>query len=336
MILPFLSHQITMSEFSLIHTHFKHLTAPHQHTVLGIGDDCAISNIPPNSQLVSCVDTLVAGRHFVHETSPHAIAYKSVAVNLSDLASMGATPYAILVGLSLPKSMANDDFCQAFAEGLADACTPFGVELIGGDTTGSPVLTISVTALGFVPSNQAITRQGTCVGDVVCVSGTVGLASLALHGILDDLNGDGHANRPPESLPEKLCQAMQYPAPQVALGKRLIGFANSMIDISDGLGQDLGHILTASNVGAVIELDAIPSHALLDALPHAQKWQHQINGGDDYQLCLTLPSAKLDLFKTQNPDMPIYPIGQIVADKGLVFLHNKKEVDLLVKGWAHF
>ena len=336
MILPFLSHQITMSEFSLIHTHFKHLTAPHQHTVLGIGDDCAISNIPPNNQLVSCVDTLVAGRHFVHETDPHAIAYKSVAVNLSDLASMGATPYAILVGLSLPKSMANDDFCQAFAEGLAAACTPFGVELIGGDTTSSSILTISVTALGFVPHGRAITRQGACVGDVVCVSGTVGLASLALHGILDDLNGDGHANRPPESLTEKLCQAMQYPAPQVALGKRLIGFANSMIDISDGLGQDLGHILTASNVGAVIELDAIPSHVLLDALPHAQKWQHQINGGDDYQLCLTLPSAKLDLFKTQNPDMPIYPIGQIVADKGLVFLHNKKEVDLLVKGWVHF
>ncbi|MDO5050264.1 MAG: thiamine-phosphate kinase [Moraxella equi] len=325
-----------MSEFSLIYTHFKYATTRHPSTILGIGDDCAISHIPPNSQLVSCVDTLVAGRHFVHETDPHAIAYKSVAVNLSDLASMGATPYAILVGLSLPKAMANDDFCKAFAHGLADACTPFGVELIGGDTTGSPILTISVTALGFIPSNQAITRQGACVGDVVCVSGTVGLASLALHGILDDLNGDGHANRPPDSLPHDLRQAMQYPAPQVVLGGRLIGFASSMIDISDGLGQDLGHILTASGVGAVIDLDAIPSHALLDALPHAQKWQHQINGGDDYQLCFTTPSAKLDLFKQQNPDMPIYSIGQIVADKGLVFLHNKKEVGLLVKGWEHF
>lgn len=325
-----------MSEFSLIYTHFKHATTRHANTVLGIGDDCAVSHIPPNSQLVSCVDTLVAGRHFVHETDPYAIAYKSVAVNLSDLASMGATPYAILVGLSLPKAMANDDFCQAFAEGLAAACTPFGVELIGGDTTGSPVLAISVTALGFVPSSQAITRQGACVGDMVCVSGVVGLASLALHGILDDLNGDGHANRPPDSLPHDLRQAMQYPAPQVALGERLIGFATSMIDISDGLGQDLGHILTASGVGAVIDLDAIPSHALLDALPHAQKWQHQINGGDDYQLCFTMPSAKLDLFKTQNPDMAIYPIGQIVADKGLVFLHDKKQVELLVKGWEHF
>lgn len=325
-----------MSEFSLIYTHFKHATTRHPSTVLGIGDDCAISHIPPNSQLVSCVDTLVAGRHFVHETCPHAIAYKAVVVNLSDLASMGATPYAILVGLSLPKAMANDDFCKPFAHGLADVCTPFGVELIGGDTTGSPVLTISVTALGFVPSNQAITRQGACVGDVVCMSGTVGLASLGLHRILDDLNGDGHANRPPDTLPHDLHQALQYPAPQVALGGRLIGFASSMIDVSDGLGQDLGHILRASGVGAVIDLDAIPSHALLDALPHAQKWQHQINGGDDYQLCFTMPSAKLDLFKTQNLDMPIYPIGHIVADKRLVFLRNKKEVDLLVKGWEHF
>lgn len=325
-----------MSEFSLIYTHFKHATTHHANTILGIGDDCAISHIPPNSQLVSCIDTLVAGRHFVHETCPHAIAYKSVAVNLSDLASMGATPYAILVGLSLPKGMANDDFCRAFADGLADACIPFGVELIGGDTTGSPILTISVTALGFVLPDQAITRQGACVGDVVCVSGTVGLASLALHGILDDLNGDGHANRPFDVLPHELRQAMQYPVPQVALGGRLISFANSMIDISDGLGQDLGHILTASGVGAVIDLDAIPSHDLLDALPCAQKWQHQINGGDDYQLCFTIPAAKLDLFKAQNPDMPTYPIGQIVADKGLVFLHNKQEVDLLVKGWEHF
>lgn len=325
-----------MSEFSLIYTHFKHATTRHTNTILGIGDDCAISHIPPNSQLVSCTDTLVAGRHFVHETDPHAVAYKAVAVNLSDLASMGATPYAILVGLSLPKAMANDDFCQAFAHGLADACTPFGVELIGGDTTGSPVLTISVTALGFVSSNRAITRKGACVGDVVCVSGTLGLASLALHGILDDLNTDGHANRPPDSLPYELRQAMQYPAPQVALGRQLIGFASSMIDISDGLGQDLGHILTASGVGAIINLDAIPSHALLDALPQNQKWQHQINGGDDYQLCFTIPSAKLALFKRQNPDIPIYPIGQIVADKGLVFLHNKKQVNFMVKGWEHF
>ncbi|AZQ95201.1 thiamine-monophosphate kinase [Moraxella catarrhalis] len=325
----------TMSEFSLIHTHFKHLTAPHQHTVLGIGDDCAISNIPSNSQLVSCVDTLVAGRHFVHETSPHAIAYKSVAVNLSDLASMGATPYAILVGLSLPKSMANDDFCQAFAGGLAAACTPFGVELIGGDTTSSPILTISVTALGFVPHGQAITRQGACVGDVVCVSGTVGLASLALHGILDDLHGDGHANRPPKSLPEKLRQAMQYPAPQVALGRQLIGFANSMIDISDGLGQDLGHILTASNVGAVIELDAIPSDALLDALPHAQKWQHQINGGDDYQLCLTMTKANFKQFNQSYPNS-IFAIGEIVAHQGLTLMNHHQKVDLTVQGWEHF
>lgn len=324
-----------MSEFSLIYTHFKYATTRHPSTILGIGDDCAISHIPPNSQLVSCVDTLVAGRHFVHETCPHAIAYKSVAVNLSDLASMGATPYAILVGLSLPKAMANDDFCKAFAHGLADACTPFGVELIGGDTTGSPILTISVTALGFIPSNQAITRQGACVGDVVCVSGTVGLASLALHGILDDLNGDGHANRPPDSLPHDLRQAMQYPAPQVALGGRLIGFASSMIDISDGLGQDLGHILNASGVGAKLYLDNIPCADELNALPFDKKYQHILNGGDDYQLCFTLSKHKFDEFNTLYPNL-IYPIGEIVEKQGLELFFDNQQIDFEIKGWEHF
>ena len=325
-----------MSEFSLIYTHFKHATNAHKNTILGIGDDCAVSDILPNSQLVSCMDTLVAGRHFVHETCPHAIGYKSVAVNLSDLASMGATPYAILVGLSLPKGLANDTFCKAFASGLADACKPFGVELIGGDTTGSPVLTISVTALGFVPQGRAMTRQGACVGDVICLSGAVGLASLGLHHILDDLDGSGHASRPIDSLPYDLCQALQYPAPQVKLGQALLGFASSMIDISDGLGQDLGHILTASGVGAVLNLDKIPSHALLDELPHAQKYQHQINGGDDYELVFTLSPDKLASFQAQNPDMPIYPIGQIVADKGVQFLSHQNVIDLAIKGYQHF
>lgn len=324
-----------MSEFSVIYTHFKHATPCHDSTVLGIGDDCAISCIPSDCELVSCMDTLVAGRHFVHETCPHAIAYKAVAVNLSDLAAMGATPYAILVGLSLPKSMANDAFCKAFAKGLADACSSFGVELIGGDTTGSPVLTISVTALGFIPKGKAITRQGACVGDIICLSGVVGLASLALHEILDDLHGDGHANRPPESLPDVLRQA-QYPTPQVALGQKLVGLANSMIDISDGLGQDLGHILKASDVGAVIDLDKIPCHPLLNELPNNKKWQHQINGGDDYQLCFTISSDKLKLFKQLYPNTPLYPIGQIVAGQGIICMHNSQPVNMPIKGWEHF
>ncbi|UNU72643.1 thiamine-phosphate kinase [Moraxella nasovis] len=331
-----------MSEFSLIYTHFKNATCSHPNTVLGIGDDGALSRVPDDCELVSCLDTLVAGRHFVQKTCPHAVAFKSVAVNLSDLAAMGATPYAVLVGLSLPKQMANDEFCRQFANGLADICTPFGVELIGGDTTSSPVLTVSVTALGFVPTGQAITRDGAKVSDVICVSGEIGSASVALHQILDTPNKnnhdkDGHATpNSLDNLSNELMTALQYPMPRLHLGQALRGFASAMIDISDGLGQDLGHILTASKVGAILHLEKIPANPLLQKLPNAQKWQHQLNGGDDYELCFTISPDKLALFEQHYPDFTVYPIGEIVADKGLILTYQGQTLDFNIKGWEHF
>lgn len=311
-----------MSEFSLIDTHFKNLTKPHQSTLIGIGDDCAVSLLPPNCQLVSCVDVLVAGRHFVHQTPPHAIGYKSVAVNLSDLASMGATPYTILLGLSLPQSLANDEFMGQFGRGLADICNQFGVELIGGDTTKSDILTISITALGTIPNGQAIRRNGAKVGDIICVSGNIGSASFALNQIL-------------KGRKSQLQTVLDYPIPQIALGQKLIGYASSMIDISDGLGQDLRHILKASGVGARLDLDKIPCSTLLDALPFAQKYRHIINGGDDYELCFTMNPDNFAKFNAQNPNT-IYPIGQIIQNTGVDFYFDNKQVDFVVKGWEHF
>lgn len=328
-----------MSEFSLIYTHFKHLTAQHPNTLLGIGDDCAVSQIPPNHQLVSCVDTLVAGRHFPFSTSAYAIGYKSVAVNLSDLASMGATPYAILLGLSLPTELVTDEnWIIEFTQGIADICKRFNVDLIGGDTTKSDILTISVTALGFVPNGQAITRRGAKVGDIVCVSGEIGSASFALKQILDkekiDCRGVSHTpNMAKEEVP--LQQALDLPFPQVELGQKLRGFANSMIDISDGLGQDLGHILTASNVGAVIDLAKIPCHSLLQTLPNAEKWQYILNGGDDYQLCFTLSTANFEQFNQSHPNQ-VFAIGEIVAEKGLKLLYDEKPVNFTIQGFQHF
>ncbi len=312
-----------MSEFSLIYTHFKHLTPLHPNTLLGIGDDGAVSQIPPNHQLVSCIDTLVAGRHFPQSTAAYAIGYKSVTVNLSDLASMGATPYAILLGLSLPNDLAKDDnWIKQFTRGIADICGQFNVDLIGGDTTKSDILTISVTALGFVPNGQAITRSGAKVGDIVCVSGEIGSASFALQHVLKGEKSD-------------LQHTLDLPVPQVKLGQKLLGFAHSMIDISDGLGQDLGHILTASNVGAVIDLTKIPTHLLLKNLPNAEKWQHQLNGGDDYQLCLTLPKDKFEQFNQRYPNQ-IIAIGEIVTEKGLTLIYNEKKVDVTIQGYQHF
>ncbi|MFW2177475.1 MULTISPECIES: thiamine-phosphate kinase [unclassified Moraxella] len=324
-----------MSEFSLIYQHFKNATARHPMTKTGIGDDCAVSRIPLNAELISCVDVLVAGRHFPLSTSAYAIGYKSVAVNLSDLASMGATPYAILLGISLPKPLANDDWLSKFAQGIADCCQPFGVELIGGDTTGSEVLTISVTALGFVPQGQAILRSGAKVGDVICVSGDIGNASFALQQIFaqEESESRGVLNTPLQNV--LLQQSLDLPQPQVALGQKLRGFANSMIDISDGLGQDLGHMLQASSVGAKVYLDKIPTHPILQNLPNLEKWQHQMNGGDDYQLCFTLSKDNFERFNQRYPN-EIFAIGEIVTDKGLALLYDGEMVDFDINGWQHF
>lgn len=328
-----------MSEFSLIYTHFKNLTARHPATVVGIGDDGAVSHIPPNHQLVSCVDTLVAGRHFPLSTSAFAIGYKAVAVNLSDLASMGATPYAILLGLSLPTDLANDKtWINDFTQGIATICKRFDVDLIGGDTTKSDILTLSVTALGFVPNGQAITRSWAKVSDIVCVSGEIGSASFALQQILQqEKNGRGvlHTPNTTESHKVNLQEFLDLPFPQVDLGQKLLGFASSMIDISDGLGQDLGHILTASGVGANIDLAKIPTHPLLQSLPNREKWQHQLNGGDDYQLCFTLSKDNFERFNRLYSNT-IFAIGEIVTENRLQLFYNGKKVDFAIQGFQHF
>ncbi|WP_432481090.1 thiamine-phosphate kinase [Moraxella sp. ZY200743] len=309
-----------MSEFSLINTHFKNSTNRHQNTVLGIGDDCAVSTISANTELVSCMDTLIAGRHFAFETTAYAIGYKSVAVNLSDLASMGATPYAILLGLSLPKNNAN--WLKEFALGVSDICNQFHVELIGGDTTKSDVLTISVTALGFIKKGQAIKRGGAKIGDMICVSGNIGTASLALSHILTGQQ-------------TTLQNALDLPMPKVDLGQKLVGYASSMIDISDGLGQDLGHILTAGGVGAVLHLEDIPCDDEVDALPFDKKYQHILNGGDDYELCFTISKDNFDKFNALHPNQ-IFKIGKITEQQGLQLYHRHQKVDIAIQGWEHF
>lgn len=312
-----------MSEFCLIAQHFAAATAAHCDTVVGIGDDAAISQPPVGCQLVSCLDTLVAGRHFPLSTPAFAIGWKSVAVNLSDLAAMGATPYAILLGISLPS--ADEVWLGEFSRGLGAVCQRFGVQLIGGDTTKSDTLTISVTALGWVPNGQAICRRGAQVGDVVCVSGEIGSASYALQQVL--------CGRPSD-----LQEALDLPVPRVALGQALRGFASSMIDVSDGLAQDLGHILAASDIGAVINLAKIPTHPLLQTLPNLEKWQYQLNGGDDYQLCFTIACDKLAEFEQMHSELSqhIHPIGEIIAGSAMQLFDGQTRVNLTTQGYQHF
>lgn len=304
-----------MAEFSIIDRYFK--TAASAQVDLGIGDDSAIVSPPVGEQLVICTDTLVAGRHFPLSTSAHAIGWKSVAVNLSDLAAMGATPHSILLALSLPQ--VDDAWLEDFSQGLFDCCAPYNVQLIGGDTTQSPHLTISVTALGWIPTAQGITRSGAQVGDYVVVSGQIGDAAFALQ----------HLGHP-------LQQRLDYPTPRCELGQSLRGLASSMIDISDGLAQDLGHILKASGVGATLSLDQLPLDPALQALAPEQRWQYALAGGDDYELCFTLSKDNYQRLCQLNPTTPFTIIGSIQAEFGLRLEYQGQPQSLPLSGYQHF
>ena len=304
-----------MAEFSIIDTYFNRKNA--NSVDLGVGDDSALLTPPPQQQLVICADTLVAGRHFPMNTDPHAIGWKAVAVNLSDIAAMGATPHSILLALSLPQI--DHDWLKAFSQGLYDCCDQFGVNLIGGDTTQSPHLTLSVTALGWVDIGQAIPRSGAKPGDLICVSGTVGDAAFALQ----------HLGHP-------LQKRLDYPTPRCQLGAALKGLAHSMIDVSDGLAQDLGHILKASQVGAKLQLENLPISPALHALSDEQKWQYALAGGDDYELCFTISPQNYEKLLQKQLDVSISMIGTIQQQHGLTFEKDGVDHSLQFNGYQHF
>ncbi|BBF77043.1 thiamine-phosphate kinase [Acinetobacter ursingii] len=304
-----------MAEFSIIEQYF---TRPFtQQDDIGIGDDSAILTPPTNQQLVICTDTLVAGRHFPLETSAHAVGWKSVAVNLSDIAAMGAKPHSILLALSLPNI--DHDWLQGFSQGLFDCCDRFGVALIGGDTTQSAHLTITVTALGYIESGQAICRSGARAGDYIVVSGQVGDAAYGL-----------------QHLGGALQSRLDYPTPRCELGQTLKGLASSMIDVSDGLAQDLDHILKASNVGAKIFLDQLPLDPAVQALPNQQKWQYALAGGDDYELCFTISPQNYEKLLQQQLNVKITMIGLITQTTDLIFEHDGQNHPVQFHGYQHF
>lgn len=301
-----------------------------------IGDDCAMITPPVGQKLIICTDTLVQGRHFAGdwdsvERQAFEIGYKSVVVNLSDLAAMGATPHSVLLAIALPERLANTDWLSAFAKGLFFACDNLGekngVALIGGDTTRSDNLVITVTAQGFATS--AIYRHTAQVGDEIFVSGTVGDASFALANLDNDLG-------------KSLAHRLHLPTPRVTLGQSLLGVANSMIDISDGLVQDLGHILWQSKVGARLDLDKLPTSEALSQVALKERLQFQMTGGDDYELLFTVPKGAV----LPSMNVNVTKIGEINADNGLQLFYQNKEVTQdspfpfehfpRLNGWSHF
>lgn len=305
-----------MDEFSLIRRYFQRAdTTPA--VKLGMGDDAALLALPAGEVLAVTTDTLVAGRHFPLDTPAHAIGWKALAVNLSDLAAMGAKPLAVTLALTLPQ--ADEDWLSAFSTGFFALANAQQVPLIGGDTTRGP-LSITVTALGAVPQALAICRSGARVGDHVFVSGSIGDAGL---GLALARHTTGLQQLSAEDQQFALAR-LQYPTPRLALGQALRGIATAMLDVSDGLLQDLGHILNASDVGADLVLDALPLSAPLRALAsepngHAQVLRWALSAGDDYELLFTVAPSHLLRVEAlaQTYNLALTDIGVIRRDRGL-------------------
>jgi thiamine-monophosphate kinase len=304
-----------MSEFDLIRRLQEVICAPgaryRSQCALGIGDDGALLELPPQQpqrpqlQLVACTDTLVEGVHFPVGTAPEAIGHKALAVNLSDLAAMGAEPAWFLLALTLPS--AAPAWLEPFAQGMARLASGASIFLAGGDVAAGP-LNICVTALGLVEKGRALTRAGAAVGDLVVVSGRPGAAAHALAAL--------QAGRVPDARERA---ALDFPQPRLELGLALRGLATACIDLSDGLLADLGHILEASGVGAELELRRLPCAESMAAMPEAERWRLQLAGGDDYELCFTLPaglSAELDALR-RRCGLDLTVIGRITAQKSL-------------------
>jgi thiamine-monophosphate kinase len=276
-----------LGEFDLIWRFFKagsESMAQNQtdRVLLGIGDDCALLQPDAAQSLAVTSDMLVEGRHFFVGANPEWLGHKALAVNLSDLAAMGAKPVGFTLALALPR--ADSDWLAQFSQGLFRLAQQWQCPLIGGDTTQGP-LTICITAIGHVPAGSAIKRSGAKVGDDIWVSGTLGDARLALGALRSEWPLD------PSSL-EAVLPRMHEPEPRIALGIQLRGIASSALDISDGLLGDLRHILKASRVNAEVLIDQLPASRTLSEQSESLRRQCAANGGDDYELCFTAPKNK--------------------------------------------
>lgn len=317
-----------MAEFDLIDVIRRHCDTTRADVRLGIGDDAAILAPPPGHELAICTDTLVAGVHFPAGTAPEAIGWKALAVNLSDLAAMGATPAWALLALTLPE--ADADFVDRFAAGFAALAAQHRLALVGGDTTAGP-LTITVTVHGFVPPGQALRRDGARVGDQVFVTGTLGDAAAALA---------ARRRQVPAAQREALDARLDRPEPRVAAGAALRGLASACIDVSDGLLADLHHVAVRSGVAVEIDAAALPaSAALLGTFEGDERLALQLGGGDDYELAFTAaPALAGDLLRDlARIGCGATRIGRVVEGAGVqAFDGAGQAITLARNGWEHF
>ena len=319
------------SEFDIIRRYFKRTATQ---AVLGIGDDAALIKTTNNTELAISTDTLVCGKHFFADADPYKLGYKSLAVNLSDMAAMGAKPRWVLLALTLPDNLAqnNKAWLSEFSAGFFALADSYQVELIGGDTTSGP-LNIGVQIIGEVEVGKALRRSGAKLDDDIWISGRLGDAALALNHELQQITLE--PNEIAYCLP-----ALLTPTARIELGQHLIDLAHSAIDISDGLVADLGHILTASEKAAYINMTDIPcSPVLKKYLQQSLVMRCLLAGGDDYELCFTAPKINRDKIKNLSAKLavPLTCIGEILSGEGLIVKDAKgNAITLETKGYDHF
>lgn len=314
-------------EFDLIAKYFTRSTPS---AVLGVGDDCALIKPTPGMELAISTDMLIAGRHFMPSDGPGTIGHKAMAVNLSDLAAMGAKPRYALLSIALPD--ADETFLKGFAGGFFGLAQKHGVEVIGGDTTRSGLLTINVTVIGEAPPGQALRRDAAKPGDDIWVSGTLGDAAAAL----------AHHQGRLRLETEQAIQCFPHlfvPSPRIELSLALRGIAHACIDVSDGFAADLGHILERSNVGAEVRFEQLPLSDALESLRDNPVVQECVlAGGDDYELIFTAPAAKRASIQSLGRDLNLRLTlaGRIKQEPGLSILNNGQPMTLSRTGFDHF
>lgn len=312
-----------MSEFDLIRCYFTRATPG---AVLGIGDDAALLQPTAGNVLAVSTDMLVSGTHFLSDAEPFLLGHKTLAVNLSDLAAMGATPRWATLSIAMPS--ADEAWLQRFSAGFFALADEHGVELVGGDTTRGP-LNLCVTIFGEVPAQQALRRDGAHPGDEVWVSGELGDAALALAHLQGRIELDQAAFA-------ACAPRLHQPQPRVSLGLALRGIASSAIDVSDGLLADLGHILDASKAGAEIGFAALPVSRVLRS---CSQQRLALSGGDDYELCFTVPTARAAEVRAiaERLELPLTRIGKIVAGKGCIVQDAQGHpINIENEGYDHF
>lgn len=317
-----------MNEFDLIARYFSR-PCPDKSILLGVGDDCAALRIPAGEHLLVSTDLLVEGRHFPESTAAFDVGFKAMAVNLSDLAAMGARPVGVTLGLALPSI--DPDWLEAFAGGFYALADQYGICLVGGDTVKSPVRTLAVTIMGRARPDRLLKRSGAQPGDLVAVTGSLGDAGLGLRSI------QYPRSVPASLMPEDVAflqRRLNRPTPRVEEGRRLAGVAHAAIDVSDGLLQDLGHLLRASHVGAVIEIDRLPISPAARSWIAADPAQRSLPliAGDDYELLFTVAPEQWAML-----DVPATVIGRIMEDECLrVQDAQGHDIPVKVQGFDHF